>query len=215
MWYYQQAGVELGPLAEAELQSLVDQGAVTSYTAVRREGTDDWTSLGLTPLARLLHTYVPAGPDLDEPKVRPNRFGGGLVLLCFLLLFANPLVSILWEVLLLNEIADQVRAAPGLVVVAIINLVLNFGVTILGVIAGYRLWIIDPLAVRILRVYLIANLLYGLLSAGLPFLVGLGMEVGDASYLVVSALVSALFTFVIWISYVTFGQRVRKTFGEN
>src|SRR5690349_18935663 len=45
-WYYATAGQQTGPVNEDELQSLVQQGVVTSETLVWREGMANWQPYG-------------------------------------------------------------------------------------------------------------------------------------------------------------------------
>jgi len=215
MWYYRQDGAERGPIEESGLQALIDRGELTNYSAVRMEGETEWTSLALTPLAKLLHAYAPP-PAEPESGPRRNRFGGGLVLLCFLLVVVSPLIYILSEGLILSVVGEVVGEAPGSLVVAIITIVLNIGVTALGVWTGYRLWIIDPGAVRLVQVYLMANLLYGLLCVVIPVIVNLGMKVGeDLTPFLLLALANPIFTAVVWLSYTAFAPRVKQTFGSG
>jgi hypothetical protein len=215
MWYYRQDDAERGPIDEPELQALIDRGELTNYSAVREEGQAQWTSLALTPLAKLLHAYAP-GPSEPESGPRRNRFGGGLTLLCLLLVVVSPLISIVSEGMLLSAVGEMVAEAPGSLVVAIITIVLNIGVTALGVWTGYRLWMIDPGAVRLVQVYLMANVLYGLLCVLIPILVDPGMKVGEDLFpFLLLALANAVFTAVVWLSYTAFAPRVKKTFGTG
>lgn len=68
MWYYLRENQQQGPVSDADLNQLVQQGVVTEATMVWREGMDQWQSLGQA-------TGVVA-PVAEAPAATPASLGG-------------------------------------------------------------------------------------------------------------------------------------------
>jgi len=79
MWYYAQNNQQFGPVDEAKIKELVDNGTITANTMVWTAGMATWSLIGQTPLAGLLGSLPPAPPAgvyapamMKDPEVKKN-----------------------------------------------------------------------------------------------------------------------------------------------
>ena len=64
MWYFEQAGLRVGPVPEAEIRAAIAAGRVSASTLVWRAGFQDWRPAGQTELGG-------AFPDRTPPPLPP------------------------------------------------------------------------------------------------------------------------------------------------
>ena len=66
MWYFEQAGLRVGPVPEAEIRAAIAAGRVSASTLVWRAGFQDWRPAGQTELDAAFPGGMP--PPLPPPQ---------------------------------------------------------------------------------------------------------------------------------------------------
>lgn len=78
LWYYQNAGQRIGPIAEEDLRLLIENGIIQSTTPVWNEALDKWIPLGKVPADSMPHASAltgAAGGPADAPPAPTMRPG--------------------------------------------------------------------------------------------------------------------------------------------
>lgn len=70
MWYYAENGQRKGPIEEAQLRDLANQGLIDTRTLVWTQGMPNWAALGETTLGASLGLPPPLGPA-PRPMTSP------------------------------------------------------------------------------------------------------------------------------------------------
>jgi hypothetical protein len=142
------------------------------------------------------------------------RIRGWLMLLCISLLLVRPL-SAAYAVMELSSTAARLAGRfPGFVVTTATSSVLILGLAGFGVYVGVQLVRRRPGAVSAAKAFLWVNLVGGAVVAAAPFAAGLPAAGNRAMVpFSVQEIVSGLFYFGVWYSYLTFSKRVRAVYG--
>ena len=135
---------------------------------------------------------------------------GWLLFFCISLTILRPILISFVLVSGYREFLASFDNHPFLRIIAIIFILINVGITIFGVVAGIKLWIKKPNAVRITRIFLTTLLLFNIYGGLLVFLIGLLTQSVFGSYL--QELVGAVIYFFVWNSYFIKSKRVKTTF---
>jgi len=149
------------------------------------------------------------GPDSSLQGVR-----GWLLFFCVTLVFLNPLATFGIFGLSLFQLTPLFKSFPGLLILSTVDGLASLILMSFSVYAGVSLWRIRPGAVRLAKMFLVAGVVYLLISP--LFMLLAGLPDGAA----VSALPDAYLTagrsllyYAIWFNYLTTSKRVRATYG--
>ena len=141
--------------------------------------------------------------------------GGWLYLLCFSLIIGGPLRTLYNLLTSFNEVSPLFEQFPGLEILVYVDSFLSVTLMIFSVRAGNALWTFKPKAVKTAKNYFLIFLVYSVVAAFLPFVVGLPSEFMEAMIPeVMKSSIQALVFFGIWYSYLHVSKRVRETYIE-
>jgi hypothetical protein len=154
---------------------------------------------------------IEADAVAQDSKLRGVR--GWLLFFCVTLVFLNPLATLGVFGLSLSQLAPLFNRFPGLLTLAAVDGIVSLVLMSLSVYAGVSLWRARPGAVKSARMFLIAGVVYLLVSplftllAGLPE--GAALAALPDAYLAVGR---ALLYYAIWLNYLNTSKRVKATY---
>jgi hypothetical protein len=141
---------------------------------------------------------------------------GWLLFLCISWTILSPAFSLFVIGVTLNEIPSLLpysNIAPLAVPMTVIDSVLGLGVVAFSIVAGIRLWTVQPRAVSLARSYLIALAAYTIVSSGLNyFAVPPAFSTRTAADFLAPAVRQLAYT-AIWLAYFARSERVAVTYG--
>ncbi|MBE9527756.1 MAG: DUF2569 family protein [Proteobacteria bacterium] len=156
-----------------------------------------------------------AGPTEDsysDPE-RYDRVGGWLLLLCVLLTVLGPLATAYSLIAGYGQLQGLFEETPGLRSFYNMNFILNIGLGLFSLWAGFSLWTRMAGAVERAKNYLLARVAYSVILYFLPTMSGLPeeMSTGIQSEIVAASTFSFIYI-AIWYLYLTKSKRVRGTY---
>jgi Protein of unknown function (DUF2569) len=144
-------------------------------------------------------------------------YGGWLVFFCIVVIFVAPLFALISGAVAFSQVGEVADRYPSLLALTFVELIGGIGVVIFGVVAGLKLRRLQRGAVGLAKGYLIARLVWAVLTLGLPAMGGdLPSEVTEVMMIeAVKGLVQAIIGFAIWFSYFNVSKRIKATFPEG
>jgi Protein of unknown function (DUF2569) len=136
--------------------------------------------------------------DAVETPPGPCGVGGWLLFFCILAVVVNPLVALL-------SVARLTATGPTVAVMAKVAMVaMGCGASLLGILAGIRVWRVSPWALNAVTIYLLSLVLVPLADLVIAARVGLTVDT--------PALVRSVGFAVVWAAYFSMSKRVKNTF---
>jgi hypothetical protein len=157
-------------------------------------------------------------PPFEAATTSPYYgYGGWLKFFCVVQMYVAPLLAVLAIGVSIFALGDAAERFPGLVFVAFVEGIGDLGLVATGVYAGYVLSQLRPGAVRVVKRFLLAALVWSLFGFVLPFMGGdLPSQVSEAMMVEAGkAAVRTLISFTIWFSYFNVSKRVKATFPQG
>jgi hypothetical protein len=159
--------------------------------------------------ATLVNTSEPRAATI-EPTV-PPAVVGWLLFLCIILTLVFPATT-LYRILAQTLPSLLGEQSPRSIFLLIVYCVVSAGLAVLSVIAGLKLWLVRPGAVRFARrwlwAYLIANFAYfGLWVSIAKRLTSLSLAAMGLNHVA-----GPIASFAIWYFYLEHSKRVRETY---
>lgn len=144
---------------------------------------------------------------------RYDRVGGWLLLLCVLLTILGPLATAYSLVAGYGQLQSLFEETPGLSTFYNMNFVLNIGLGLFSLWAGFSLWTKMAGAVERAKKYLLARVAYTVILYFLPAMSGLPEEMSTGIQNEILAASTFSFIYIaIWYLYLTKSKRVRETY---
>ena len=144
---------------------------------------------------------------------RYDRVGGWLLLLCILLTILGPLATVYSLTAGYSQLESLFDATPGLRTFYNMNFVLNVGLGLFSLWAGFSLWVRLDGAVERAKKYLYARLGYLAILYFLPTMSGLPEEMSaQIQSDIASVSIFSVFYVGVWYMYLTKSKRVRGTY---
>jgi hypothetical protein len=144
---------------------------------------------------------------------RYDRVGGWLLLLCVLLTILGPLATAYSLVAGYAQLQGLFEETPGLSTFYNMNFVLNIGLGLFSLWAGFSLWTKMAGAVERAKKYLLARVAYTVILYFLPAMSGLPEEMSTGIQNEILAASTFSFIYIaIWYLYLTKSKRVRETY---
>ena len=165
-------------------------------------------------------------PEDGSPKFfafkNPEKYQGirgWLLLFAVSLVFLNPLLALysLGVLVFSNRQLNPVfRYYPGLFTIALIESLIALGLVAFGAYAGILLWRKVPGAVYVIKKYLAAVLIYGILLAISEFTLAVQYNLPPAVLLQsMLRVVGIAFYYLLWMSFLRNSKRVEVNFGKE
>jgi hypothetical protein len=127
---------------------------------------------------------------------------GRLYFFCFILGILNPIFFLInyFFITTPQGLLTKYSGDATLQVSILVGLGIDIGMVLFGFITAYKLWKVDPNAPKIAKIFLIAQLIFGL--------IGLLFSIDKNS-------IRAVLSAIIWLWYFNVSKRVKATFNNT
>jgi Ankyrin repeats (3 copies)/Protein of unknown function (DUF2569) len=157
-------------------------------------------------------------PALQPAPDSPYRgFGGWLALFCVVQVIVQPVFALISVAASYDTVSRASIHYPSLMGVFALESIGDLAVIAFGLFAGVMLWRLQSGAVATAKAYLVARLIWHVLSLGLPFAASeLPSRVTEAMMIAaVPQLIRTVIFVVIWMSYFNVSKRIKANFPET
>jgi len=192
---------EIKSKKEAGLKQCSTCGKWDVYRAIVEDGGyGDWCP----------HCKKSIPPDKQPKEVK--GIGGWLLFFSISLIILTPLYT-LKGLMDYGEATKLFNQLPEFKTIVVIDLVISIPLMLFSIFTGVMLLQLRKNAVKIAKIYLLVMLAYSIISAIMPFVVGLPSKITQTIFSdIVKDFVRSLGYFVIWYSYLNVSKRVKNTF---
>ncbi|MGD2295544.1 MAG: DUF2569 family protein [Candidatus Aminicenantes bacterium] len=209
---------ELFSKIRADMNSRSDEELLKIW---RENDRDEWRDEVFNAIEKILierRHKLPPQREIQEiisQKViaeKSKYYGvkGWLLFFCVSLTILSPILTSFVLITSYGEFLASFYNYLSLRIIAILYILISISITIFGIVAGVKLWVKRPNAVRITRAYLTTLLLFNIYGGLLVFLMELLVHSVSGSYL--REFIGAFIYFFIWNSYFNKSKRVKATF---
>jgi hypothetical protein len=152
---------------------------------------------------------------VSRQDARYRGVRGWLLILCLNIAILDPLTMLLTVFLVTNATKPYFGEHPELLRLCLASGVCRVALAVFSVYAGLALWRIAPGAVSVAKKYLLAVLIYSLVAASLPVIVGIPAESYQefAGQTVFNSFLTMAYA-ITWYIYLQRSKRVKATYRD-